>query len=98
MKTIITNSIKTNRFIGKTIFDLIENPTEEEKIQNEITQRSRVYESLTKLSGRTLYINYSFSENDLIVEDRILLTIPENNNEIEIKDFIINEINTKLNS
>jgi hypothetical protein len=92
MKTLIENSIKIGG-IGhpdtKTIF------TSEDRNDSR-------FKSLTHISGRKLsvFFTYTEGEEEALVEttDRIQLTIPVSNDEQVIKDFIITEVNNKLNS
>lgn len=92
MKTLVENSIKIGG-IGhpdtKTIFT-----TED---INDFR-----FKSLTAISGRKLsiFFTYTEGEEETLVEtsDRIQLTIPVSDDETVIKDFILSEINNKLNS
>lgn len=89
MKTLIEKSIKI-KGIGrpdiKTIFDEI---SEEEK-------NNYPYKDISTIGGRKISIEYKFLENNQEFSDNIMVIIPKTS-EIEIKNFIILEINNKLN-
>lgn len=111
MKTLIENSIKINGigYYAKTIFQLNiippldENATEEQKrdVMEKQFQNQRIlddlnYKSLTKISGRKLTINFSYSEEDNKIEDKLQMTIVKSEDENVIKNFIVSQINDYL--
>jgi hypothetical protein len=90
MKTLIENTIEIYG-IGhpetKTVFN----------IKNEGERNHVRFKPLTVISERKLTIWFKYTENEKEYSDNILLTIIKSNDENEIKEFILNEINNKLN-
>lgn len=87
MKELIDNSIEIYG-IGhpdvKTIFNIGDQDKESVR-----------FSSLEKLQNRKLTIRFKYSENDEIFEDKVVVTIPNENEEF-IKEFIIDSIVFKL--
>ena len=52
---------------------------------------------MTVISGRKLTVEFKYEDGDSEKSDKLQVTIPRLENEDEIKDFILNEINIKLN-
>lgn len=112
MKTLIENSIEIygiSHSKSKTIFHLktipalTEEATEEEKkevnkleLENQKLLNDRKFVSLTKISGRTLSVDFKYLENGNEVQDKLQMTIVKSDDEQVIKDFIINSINNYL--
>lgn len=91
MKTLIEKSIVV-RGIGrpatKTVFS----------IDNESEREDPLFKSLTAISGRTLSVWFKFTENGEEKSDRLQLTIIKSDSEQDIKAFILDQINNRLNS
>ena len=89
MKTLIEKTIKV-RGIGnpmrKNIFTI---ESETDKLFNE-------YYNIEKICGRTLRVDYSFTNDSTTESSFIQLVIPTNLTEVEVKDFIIEQINAQL--
>lgn len=89
MKTLIENTIKV-RGIGnpakKTIFT----------IENEFETKLPDYFNIEKICGRTLRVDYSFTNDSITESSFIQLVIPFGLTELEVKDFIIEQINIQL--
>lgn len=104
MKTLIQKSIEIYGMghpDTKTIFHLNEvNPpnelTKKQEIENEKILKDIRFKSLTTISGRKLTVWFKYLENEKEVEDRIQLIIIKSENENEIKQFILESINSKL--
>jgi hypothetical protein len=90
MKTLIEKSIVI-RGIGSTQTKTVFN------IKNESERNLIGFKSLTVISGRKLTVEFKYEEDETEKSDKLQVTIPRLENEDEIKDFILNEINTKLN-
>jgi hypothetical protein len=90
MKQLIENTIQIYGMGHpdiKTVFN-IEKEEDKENIR---------FRKLTTISGRKLTVWFSFLENDVLTEEEsIKLTIPNTNNEDEIKEFILSSINEYL--
>jgi hypothetical protein len=90
MKTLIEKSIEIYGMghpNTKTVFNI-----EKEEDRNHMR-----FKSLTTISGRKLSIHFKYTENDTEIQDRLQMTIIKSEDEAEIKDFILSEINNKLN-
>jgi hypothetical protein len=90
MKTLIEKSIEIYGMghpDTKTVFN----------IENENDKNHFRYKSLTVISGRKLTVHFKYNENDKEIGDKIQLSIPRTSDENEIKEFILNEINSKIN-
>jgi hypothetical protein len=89
MKTLIEKTIKV-RGIGnpskKTIFT----------IDGEYQRNTLEYYNIEKISGRKLSVEYSFTNDSTKESSFIQLVIPTNLTEVEVKDFIIEQINAQL--
>ena len=89
MKTLIEKTIKV-RGIGnpskKTIFT----------IEGEYQRNTFEYYTIEKISGRKLSVEYSFTNDGAIEASHVQLVIPRNLTEVEVKDFIIEQINAQL--
>lgn len=92
MKTLIQNSIFVNK-IRKgpnaiTAFNMIDD-----------SQKNSIkYVDISKVAGTTISVNYSYQENDQTFLDSIYLSVPSGLSELQIKDFVISEIENKLNA
>jgi hypothetical protein len=91
MKTLIENSINV-KYVGKgpvikTIFT----------ITDENEKKAQKYVDLSWLSGSKTTAKFSYIENDETKEDVINLDIPRDLDELAVKNFIIEQINLKLN-
>jgi hypothetical protein len=86
MKTLIENSIEI-KGMGhpdtKTIF-------------NSEDRTHMRFKSLTTISGRKLTVDFKFEENEVESSDKLQMVIPVSNDEMVIKDFILNKINEYL--
>jgi hypothetical protein len=92
MKTLIEKTIKV-RGIGnpqrKNIFT----------IENEFETRLPDYYNIEKICGRTLRVDYSFNNDQGAVQFAFIqLVIPFGLTELEVKDFIVEEITTAINN
>ena len=56
------------------------------------------YKSLVHISGRKLSIDFKYEEDGSKKDGRLQLTIIKSDSEQTIKDFILESINTHLNS
>lgn len=86
MKTLIENSIKisgTGSPTTKTIFNSIE--------ENPLN-----YKSLTKFSGKTRLVFFKYTENEQESENVLKITFPILENELDIKEYLLSEINKTL--
>jgi hypothetical protein len=54
------------------------------------------FKSLTTISGRKLTVDFKFEENEVESSDKLQMVIPVSDDEIIIKDFILNKINEYL--
>jgi hypothetical protein len=91
MKTLIESSVNV-RYVGKgpvikTIFT----------IKNESEKTAQKYVDISKLSGRTTSAKFEYTENEETKKDVISLDVPKDLDELEVKTFIIEQINTRLN-
>jgi hypothetical protein len=90
MKTLIEKSIVI-RGIGhpetKTVFN----------IENESERNHMRFKHLTFIAGRKLTVEFKYEEDETEKSDKLQVSIPRLETENEIKDFILNEINIKLN-
>jgi len=89
MKTLIESSIEI-KGIGK------QNPLTIFNIEFENQKLSNQYLPLTKVSGRKLGVFFKYDEDGDVKFDKILLSIIESQDEMEIKNFIVAEINSYL--
>jgi len=89
MKTLIESSIEI-KGIGK------QNPLTLFNIESEDEKLSNRYVPLTKISGRKLGVVFKYDEDGDVKVDKILLSIIESQDEMEIKNFIVAEINSYL--
>jgi hypothetical protein len=92
MKTLIEKTIKV-RGIGnperKNIFTL----------ENEYEKTLPEYFNIEKICGRTLRVDYSFTNDSGAVQFAFIqLVIPFGLTELEVKDFIVEQITTAINS
>ena len=91
MKTLIESSIEIYGMghpDTKTVFNIKDDK-----------ERSNIrFKSLTTISGRKLTVNYKYTENDAEVADKLQMVIVKSDDEQVVKDFILAEINNKLNS
>jgi hypothetical protein len=113
MKELIEKSININGVANKnikTIFDLnkltplTKESTPEQtvefqkqKIENTKINNDINFMSLVKIKGRTLTIDFDYNDGEVKKTDKILLSIPNVDSQDTIKEFILNEINTKIN-
>jgi len=70
-------------------------------IKNNIFKReskSFDYDVLTKMPNRVMNIVYSFTNDSGENKGTITLTIPENSTGLQIRDFIVSEINKELSA
>jgi hypothetical protein len=91
MKTLIESSIEIYGMghpDTKTVFN----------IKDETERSNMRFKSLTTISGRKLTVNYKYTENDAEVADKLQMVIVKSDDEQVVKDFILAEINNKLNS
>jgi hypothetical protein len=111
MKTLAEKSIKITgvpKTNAKTLFDLnkipalAEDATEEQKkevkekeSENKKITSDRGFTSLTIISGRKLVVQFEFEEEGVKTKDKVLISIPKTDSEEEIKEFIINAINSQ---
>jgi hypothetical protein len=89
MKTLIEKSIEIYGMghpDTKTIFNI-----EKEEDRNDMR-----FKSLTTISGRKLTVHFKFEENEVESSDKLQMVIPVSDDEIIIKDFILNKINEYL--
>lgn len=91
MKTLIENSINV-KYVGKgpvikTIFT----------ITDENEKKAQKYVDLSWLSGSKTTAKFSYTENEETKEDVINLDVPKDLDELAVKNFIIEQINLKLN-
>lgn len=89
MKTLIEKTIKV-RGIGnparKNIFN----------IENEFETKLPDYFNIEKICGRTLRVDYSYTDQGAVQFAFIQLVIPFGLTELEVKDFIVEQINAQL--
>jgi hypothetical protein len=83
-KSIVINGI--GRKDLKTIFS----------IEKEEDKKDQLYFSIEKISGRRLVVDFKYLDNTTETESKILITIPFNLNEEEVKQFILQEIDKTL--
>jgi hypothetical protein len=94
----------------KTVFHLNEiavlpeDATEEQKkenadkeIENQKILNDIRFKSLTTISGRTLTAWFKYTDEGVEKSDKLRLVIIKSDQESEIKDFVIDSINTLLN-
>lgn len=91
MKTLIENSINV-KYVGKgpvikTIFT----------ITDESERSAQKFVNISKLSGTKTNAKFKYTEDEETKEDVIDLDIPKDLDELGVKNFIIEEINLKLN-
>ena len=89
MKTLIEKSIEIYGMghpDTKTIFNI-----EKEEDRNDMR-----FKSLTTISGRKLTVHFKFEENEVELSDKLQMVIPVSDDEIIIKNFILNKINEYL--
>ena len=72
----------------KTVFNI-------EKEEDKMHMR---FKSLTTISGRKLTVWFKYSENGTETLDKVATTIVKSEDEQVIKDFILSEINNRLNA
>ena len=91
MKTLIEKTIKI-RGIGnparKNIFTF----------EHEIEKMLPDYFNIEKICGRTLRVDYSFTNDEVTESSLIQLDIPIGLTELEVKDFIVTQITNALNN
>jgi len=90
MKTLIEGSIEISglgHIETKTVFN----------IKNEEERKHFRFKPLTFISQRNLVIWFKYTEDEKEYSDNIFLTIIKSNDENEIKEFILTQINNKLN-
>jgi hypothetical protein len=92
MKTLIQNTIKV-RGIGnpekKTIFT----------IEHDFQKKLPDYYNIQKICGRTLRVDYSFTNDQSAAQFAFIqLVIPFGLTELEVKDFIVEQITTAINN
>jgi len=92
MKTLIESSVNV-KYVGKgpvikTVFT----------IKDESEKSEQKYVDISKLSGSKTSAKFEYTENEEIKKDVISLDVPKDLNELEVKTFIIEQINLKLNS
>lgn len=92
MKTLIESSVNV-KYVGKgpvikTIFT----------IKDESERSAQKYVDISKLSGSKTSAKFEYTENEETKKDIISLDIPKDLDELEVKTFIIEQINLKLNS
>jgi hypothetical protein len=89
MKTLLENTIRP-WYTGKgpnfkTIFD-----------SNDTSARK--YFNISSLSGKKIYFDYSYQNNEDIIDGTSRVDIPLQLNEQEVKQFIIDQLNITLNN
>jgi hypothetical protein len=92
MKTLIESSVNV-KYVGKgpvikTVFT----------IKDESERSAQKYVDISKLSGRKTSAKFEYTENEETKKDVISLDVPKDLDELEVKTFIIEQINLKLNS
>lgn len=92
MKNLIQNSILIKR-LGKG-----PNSITAFNIQDESQKSLSKYCDISKASGASVGIQYSYEEDGSNKYGSITLDIPSNLSETEVKDFVISEIESALNS
>lgn len=113
MKTLIEKSIELYGMGHpdvKTVFKLnaipvlSEDATDKEieeiegkKTENEKILKDTRFKSLVTISGRKLSAFFDYEEDEVKKSDKLQLTIPKTDDESEIKDFILQSINSHLN-
>jgi len=65
-------------------------------IFNSTNQNDENYYDISRCCDKTYTILFKYDDNTIILQDKIRLIIPNNLSEIEVKDFIIVEINNYL--
>ena len=88
-KALVDGSINV-RGIGTSDIKTIFNITDESE------RNDRRFRNLTMISGRTLSIEFDYTEGEVKKSDRLSLKIITSDQEQVIKDFILSEINTYL--
>ena len=91
MKTLIENTIEIYGMghpDTKTIFN----------ITDESERNHFRFKSLQTISGRVLTIWFKYEENNNKIEDKLQMSIPSGLDEDGVKTFILDYINTYLNS
>lgn len=89
MKTLIENSIEIYGMGHPDVKHVF-------NIENDEEREDRLFRSLEKIKNRKLTIRFKYSENDVLVNDKLQLIIIDGV-EIEIRKFIISSINEYLN-
>jgi hypothetical protein len=88
-KELIENSIKIYG-IGhsdtKTVFN----------IEKEYDRKHFMFKSLTSISGRILTVSFKYKEGEEEGSSKLPMVIIKSDSEQEIKDFIVDSINTHL--
>lgn len=92
MKNLIENSVSI-KGLGKgpnaiTVFNLT-SESDKTKIK---------YVDISKVSGKTVNVEYSYTENQIKKSESITVDISNNMSEVEVRDLIINQINNALNN
>ena len=91
MKTLIENSINV-KYVGKgpvikTIFTIID----------ESERSTQKFVDISKLSGTKTSAKFEYTEGEETKKDVIDFDIPKDLDELGVKNFIIEQINLKLN-
>lgn len=89
MKTLIENSILVKR-LGKG--------NQVKTIFNSVETESQKYFDISKLSGKTVSVDYSYTEDSLTKLGSLFISIPESLDESSVKQHIISAITEFLSN
>lgn len=66
-------------------------------IENESDRQNPLFRDLTRISGRTLTVWFSYTENEVTVPSKMQMSIPKDLDESAVKAYILGAINETLN-
>jgi hypothetical protein len=94
MKTLIEDSVSINKNNHPKFLETFR--AVEQKRENSIITIK--YEPINEVEGKVFFATYKYSENGIIKDDTIVVVIENYNENIDVRNYITSEINTKLNS
>jgi hypothetical protein len=94
MKTLIEKTIRINDNTSPKFFETF--MIDSERIENGVTFVK--YKPIVEVEGKVFFATYKYSENGIINDDTIVVVIENYNENIDVRNYITSEINTKLNS
>jgi hypothetical protein len=103
MRKLIENSIRIKKLGGptsKNIFDVLSEGLDESlaEVTNSSILRSPRYIDISKFPGKSISVFFNYEEDNIISPGFKEIVIPDLNTEVEVKNYIVSEIESHINN